>query len=161
MKGILFDNHLIFCHVEFYCGTFTVKVQLRVLQQHSQIHPNLGHGKLILHVMASTNFTLSTSICGFWVNYTSWWVHYKLNLLSSKNESIPLIYIQRCVQLECYPFFFVFPIWMHTSIWCLQVRKHRGVREVPTGLFQALELKDVERWTFEVLIPKLPTKVFK
>lgn len=100
---------------------------------------------------------LSTSICGFWVNYTSWWVHYKLNLLSSKNESIPLFYVQRCVQLEWYPFFFLFPIWMHTSIWCLQVRKHRGVREVPTGLFQALELKDVERWRFEVLIPKLPT----
>lgn len=121
----------------------------------------LGHEKLILHVMASTNFTLSTSICGFWVNYTSWWVHYKLNLLSSINESIPLIYIQRCVQLEWYPIFFVFPLWMHTSIWCLQVRKHRGVREVPTGLFQALELKDVERWTFEVLIPKLPTIFFK
>ena len=25
MKGILFDNHSISCHDEFYCGTFTVK----------------------------------------------------------------------------------------------------------------------------------------
>ena len=27
-------------------GTFTVKVQLRVLQQHPQIHSNLGHWEI-------------------------------------------------------------------------------------------------------------------